>query len=105
MLTTVRAASSLNTEFSILTPDIYIIQIQGDGWYAEGEIKVEYVIELILYGVKKRKHSKMNFVLCESFGANVHESASKQASRILMQIIPNPSCKTFFLSDKQKNQG
>ena len=49
---TVRAASSLNTEFSILTPDIYIIQIQGDGWYAEGEIKVEYVIGLILYGVK-----------------------------------------------------
>ena len=44
----------------------------------------------------------MNFVLCESFGANVHESASKQASRILMQIIPNPSCKTIFLSDKQK---
>lgn len=41
----------MNTEFSILTPDIYIIQIQGDGWYAEGEIKVE-VIELILYGVK-----------------------------------------------------
>lgn len=52
----------MNTEFSILTPDIYIIQIQGDGWYAEGEIKVEYVIGLILYGVKKRKHSKMNFV-------------------------------------------
>lgn len=52
MPTTVRAASSLNTEFSILTPDIYIIQIQGDGWYAEGEIKVEYVIGLILYGVK-----------------------------------------------------
>ena len=44
----------------------------------------------------------MNFVLCESLGANVHESASKQASRILMHIIPNPSCKTFFLSDKQK---
>ena len=45
----------------------------------------------------------MNFVLCESLGANVHESASKLASRILMQIIPNPSCKTFFfLSDKQK---
>lgn len=38
----------------------------------------------------------MNFVLCESFGANVHEFASKQASRILMHIIPNPSCKTFF---------
>ena len=38
----------------------------------------------------------MNFVLCESLGANVHESASKLASRILMQIIPNPSCKTFF---------
>lgn len=52
MPTTVRAASSLNTEFSILTPDIYIIQIQGDGWYAEGEIKVGYVIGLILYGVK-----------------------------------------------------
>ena len=42
----------MNTEFSILTPDIYIIHIQGDGWYAEGEIKVEYVIGLILYGVK-----------------------------------------------------
>ena len=34
-------SSSLNTEFTILAPGIYIIQIQGDGWYAEGEIEVE----------------------------------------------------------------
>ena len=34
-------SSSLNTEFTVLTPGIYIIQIQGDGWYAEGEIEVE----------------------------------------------------------------
>ena len=49
----------------------------------------------------------MNFVLCESLGANVHESASKLASRILMQIIPNPSCKTFFFffAINRKNQG
>ena len=26
---------------SVLAPGIYIIQIQGDGWYAEGEIEVE----------------------------------------------------------------
>lgn len=32
---------SLNTEFTVLTPGIYIIQIQSDGWYAEGEIEVE----------------------------------------------------------------
>lgn len=35
------SSSSLNTEFTVLTPGIYIIQIQGDGWYAEGEIEVE----------------------------------------------------------------
>lgn len=34
-------SSSLNSEFTVLTPGIYIIQIQGDGWYAEGEIEVE----------------------------------------------------------------
>lgn len=34
-------SSSLNTEFTVLTPGIYIIQIQSDGWYAEGEIEVE----------------------------------------------------------------
>ena len=38
----------------------------------------------------------MNFVLCESFGVNVYESASKQASRILMHIFPNPSGETHF---------
>lgn len=32
---------SLNTEFTVLTPGTYIIQIQGNGWYAEGEIEVE----------------------------------------------------------------
>lgn len=34
-------SSSLNTEFAVLTPGIYIILIQGEGWYAEGEIEVE----------------------------------------------------------------
>lgn len=34
-------SSSLNTEFTVLTPGIYIIQIQGDGWYAEGEVEME----------------------------------------------------------------
>ncbi|WP_277070547.1 hypothetical protein [Prevotella corporis] len=34
-------ASSLNTEFAVLTPCIYIIQIQGNGWYAEGKIGME----------------------------------------------------------------
>ena len=38
----------------------------------------------------------MIFVLFESFGANIHESAGKQASRILMHIIPNPSGKLIF---------
>ncbi|MDE6754069.1 MAG: hypothetical protein K2J82_05575 [Muribaculaceae bacterium] len=31
---------TLNCEFSVSTPDSYILQIQGDGWYAEGEIRV-----------------------------------------------------------------
>ena len=34
-------SSLLNTEFTVLTPGIYNIQIQGDGWYAEGEIEIE----------------------------------------------------------------
>lgn len=33
-------SSSLNTNFTILTPGTYIIQIQGDGWYAEGKVEV-----------------------------------------------------------------
>ena len=33
-------SSTLNCEFIISTPDSYIIQILGDGWYAEGEIQV-----------------------------------------------------------------
>lgn len=31
---------SLNTDFTILTPGTYIIQIQSDGWYAEGKIEI-----------------------------------------------------------------
>lgn len=34
-------SSSLNIDFTVSTPGIYTIQIQGDGWYAEGEIEVE----------------------------------------------------------------
>ena len=34
-------SSSLNTDFTVLTSGIYTIQIQGNGWYAEGEIEVE----------------------------------------------------------------
>ena len=34
-------SSSLNTVFTVLTSGTYIIEIQGDGWYAEGEIEVE----------------------------------------------------------------
>jgi c-di-AMP phosphodiesterase-like protein len=33
-------SSSLNTDFTVLTPGTYIIQIQGNGWYAEGKIGV-----------------------------------------------------------------
>ena len=33
-------SSSLNTVFTVLTSGIYFIQIQGDGWYAEGEVEV-----------------------------------------------------------------
>lgn len=33
-------SSTLNTDFTILTPGTYTIQIQADGWYAEGEIEV-----------------------------------------------------------------
>lgn len=33
-------SSSLNIEFTVLTSGTYIILIQGDGWYAEGEIEV-----------------------------------------------------------------
>ncbi len=33
-------SSSLNSDFTVLTSGIYIIQIQGDGWYAEGEIEI-----------------------------------------------------------------
>lgn len=31
-------SSLLNTDFTIQTSGTYIIQIQGDGWYAKGEI-------------------------------------------------------------------
>ena len=31
-------SSTLNTDFTILTSGSYIIQIYGDGWYAEGRI-------------------------------------------------------------------
>lgn len=31
---------TLNTDFIVLNPGTYIIQIQGDGWYAEGKIEV-----------------------------------------------------------------
>ena len=34
-------SSLLNTEFTVLTPGIYIIQIEGEGWYAEGKIEIE----------------------------------------------------------------
>ncbi|MGN0225683.1 MAG: hypothetical protein ACI4A7_06350 [Prevotella sp.] len=34
-------SSSLNTDFTVLNSGIYTIQIQGNGWYAEGEIEVE----------------------------------------------------------------
>lgn len=33
-------SSSLNCEFSITIVDSYILKIEGDGWYAEGEIQV-----------------------------------------------------------------
>lgn len=33
-------SSSLNTNFMVLAPGTYIIQIQGNGWHAEGEIEV-----------------------------------------------------------------
>lgn len=31
----------LNTDFTVLNPGTYSIQIQGDGWYAEGEVEIE----------------------------------------------------------------
>lgn len=31
---------TVNTDFTVLTPGTYIIQVQGDGWYAEGEIAI-----------------------------------------------------------------
>ena len=34
-------SSSLNAVFTVLTSGTYIIEIQGNGWYAEGEIEVE----------------------------------------------------------------
>lgn len=34
-------SSTLNTDFTVLIPGTYIIQIQGDGWYAEGEVEME----------------------------------------------------------------
>ena len=33
-------SSSLNTNFVVPASGIYIIRIEGDGWYAEGEIEV-----------------------------------------------------------------
>lgn len=35
------SSSSLNSEFTVLAPGTYIIRIQADAWYAEGEIEVE----------------------------------------------------------------
>ena len=35
------SSSSLNSEFTVLAPGTYIIRIQTDAWYAEGEIEVE----------------------------------------------------------------
>lgn len=34
-------SSTLNTNFTVLIPGTYFIQIQGDGWYAEGEVEME----------------------------------------------------------------
>lgn len=33
-------SSSLNTVFNVSNPGTYTIQIQGDGWYAEGNIEI-----------------------------------------------------------------
>ena len=33
-------SSTLNAEFSVLESDTYTILIQGEGWYAEGEIEM-----------------------------------------------------------------
>lgn len=33
-------SSSINTSFNILLDGCHIIRIEGDGWYAEGEIEV-----------------------------------------------------------------
>lgn len=33
-------SSTLNTDFIVLNSGVYIIQIHGDGWYAEGKIEV-----------------------------------------------------------------
>lgn len=33
-------SSTLNTVFTVSTSGLYVIIIQGDGWYAEGEIEV-----------------------------------------------------------------
>lgn len=33
-------SSTLNAEFNVLASDTYTIQIQGEGWYAEGEIEM-----------------------------------------------------------------
>ena len=33
-------SSTLNTDFTILTPGTYTIQIHADEWYAEGEIEI-----------------------------------------------------------------
>lgn len=33
-------SSTLNAEFNVLVSDTYTIQIQGEGWYAEGEIEM-----------------------------------------------------------------
>ena len=34
-------SSTLNTEIPVMSSGSHTIQIQGDGWYAEGEIDVE----------------------------------------------------------------
>ncbi|MDE5882449.1 MAG: hypothetical protein K2H60_12030 [Muribaculaceae bacterium] len=33
-------SASVNTVFSVANPDIYVILIQGDSWYATGEVEM-----------------------------------------------------------------
>ena len=38
-------SSTLNVEFSVLESDTYTILIQGEGWYAEGEIQMDKITQ------------------------------------------------------------